>query len=222
MRLLLVEDDAMLGDGVRAGLTQDGFTVDWVQDGAAAQLAIQAEPYALVILDLGLPKLAGLDLLKQLRQSGNALPVLILTARDTVADRVKGLDSGADDYLIKPFDLDELAARIRALLRRNTGRATPQICHGDIVLDPAAHSVTLSGTPVELSTREFAVLQALLESTGRVLSREQLEQQLYGWHDEVESNAIEVHIHHLRKKLGTDLIRTVRGVGYMIDKVKDA
>lgn len=222
MRLLLVEDDAMLGDGVRAGLTLDGFTVDWVQDGVAAQLAIQAEPYALVILDLGLPKLAGLDLLKQLRQSGNTVPILILTARDTVADRVRGLDSGADDYLIKPFDLDELAARIRALLRRNTGRATPQIRHGDIVLDPAAHTVTASNTPVELSAREFAVLQALLESTGRVLSREQLEQQLYGWNDEVESNAVEVHIHHLRKKLGADLIRTIRGVGYMVTKIKDA
>ncbi|MDR3393099.1 MAG: winged helix-turn-helix domain-containing protein [Sulfuriferula sp.] len=218
MRLLLVEDDAMLGDGVRAGLTQEGFTVDWVQDGAAAQLAIRTEPYALTILDLGLPKLAGLDLLKQLRHAGNTMPVLILTARDTVVDRVLGLDSGADDYLIKPFDLDELAARIRALLRRNTGRATPQIRHGDIVLDPAAHAVTASGMPVELSTREFAVLQTLLESAGRVLSREQLEQQLYGWNEEVESNTIEVHIHHLRKKLGSDLIRTVRGVGYMVDK----
>lgn len=218
MRLLLVEDDAMLGDGVRAGLTQEGFTVDWVQDGTAAQLAIRTEPYALTILDLGLPKLAGLGLLKQLRHAGNSMPVLILTACDTVADRVKGLDSGADDYLIKPFDLDELAARIRALLRRNTGRATPQIEHGDIVLDPAAHTVTVSGTAVELSTREFAVLQALLESAGRVLSREQLEQQLYGWNEEVESNTVEVHIHHLRKKLGTELIRTVRGVGYMIDK----
>jgi len=216
MRLLLVEDDTLLGDGVRAGLIQEGFTVDWVQDGAAAQLALQTEPYALMVLDLGLPKLAGLDLLKRLRQSGSTIPVLILTARDTVADRVKGLDSGADDYLIKPFDLDELAARIRALLRRKTGRATLEIRHGAIVLDPAAHTVTVSGTPVELPPREFAVLQALLESAGRVLSREQLEQQLYGWNDEVESNAVEVHIHHLRKKLGTDLIRTVRGVGYTI------
>ncbi|TCV90313.1 response regulator [Sulfurirhabdus autotrophica] len=221
MRLLLVEDDTMLGDGVRAGLMQEGFTVDWVQDGASAQLAIQAETYSLIILDLGLPKLSGLDLLKQLRQSGNTIPVLILTARDTVADRVKGLDSGADDYLIKPFDLDELSARIRALLRRNTGRATPQVIHGNIMLDPAAHSVTSSGIPIELSTREFAVLQALLENSGRVMSREQLEQQLYGWNDEVESNAVEVHIHHLRKKLGTELIRTVRGVGYMVDKAKN-
>ncbi len=221
MRLLLVEDDTMLGDGVRAGLMQEGFTVDWAQDGAAAQLAIQAEPYSLIILDLGLPKLSGLDLLKLLRQSGNATPILILTARDTVADRVKGLDSGADDYLIKPFDLDELSARIRALLRRNTGRATPQIIHDKIVLDPAAHAVTSSGIQIELSTREFTVLQALLENSGRVMSRDQLEQQLYGWNDEVESNAVEVHIHHLRKKLGTELIRTVRGVGYMIDKVKN-
>ncbi|PWB53340.1 MAG: DNA-binding response regulator [Nitrosomonadales bacterium] len=218
MRLLLVEDDPLLGDGVRAGLSQAGFAVDWVKDGQAAKLALQAEAYALVVLDLGLPRLSGTELLKWLRGTGNTAPVLILTARDTVADRVKGLDAGADDYLIKPFDLDELAARIRALLRRAGGRAAPLIVHGKLEVDPAARRVTLAGKPVELSSREFAILLVLLENAGRALSREQLEQSLYGWGEEVESNAVEVHIHHLRKKLGAELIRTLRGVGYLVDK----
>ncbi|MCE5180921.1 MAG: response regulator [Betaproteobacteria bacterium] len=218
MRLLLVEDDSLLGDGIRAGLRLAGHTVDWVKDGVAAQLALEAEEYSLVVLDLGLPRLSGLELLRWLRQSGETLPVLILTARDTVADRVKGLDSGADDYLVKPFDLEELAARVRSLLRRSSGRASPLLTHGEITLDPAAHRTTRNGQAVELSPREFAILQRLMESAGRTLSREQLEQSLYGWNEEVESNAVEVHIHHLRKKLGTELIRTVRGVGYMIDK----
>lgn len=218
MRLLLVEDDSLLGDGIRAGLRLAGHTVDWVKDGIAAQLALEAEEYSLVVLDLGLPRLSGLELLRWLRQSGKTLPVLILTARDTVADRVKGLDGGADDYLVKPFDLDELTARIRSLLRRSSGRASPLLAHGEITLDPAAHRVTRRDQTVELSPREFAILQQLMENTGRALSREQLEQSLYGWNEEVESNAIEVHIHHLRKKLGTELIRTVRGVGYMIGK----
>jgi two-component system response regulator QseB len=218
MRVLLVEDDPLLGDGVKAGLMQDGYTVDWVQDGRSAQLALDAEPYALVVLDLGLPKLSGLDLLKHLRRGGNGVPVLILTARDSIADRVSGLDSGADDYLVKPFDLDELLARIRALLRRRSGRAEPVIRHGAIALDPAAHKVTQDGKELELSAREFALLHKLLDNVGRVLSREQLEQSLYGWQEEVESNAVEVHIHHLRRKLGKDLIRTIRGVGYMIVK----
>lgn len=218
MRILVVEDDNLLGDGIRAGLMQVGFTVDWVKDGRAAELALAAEPYALMVLDLGLPRLSGLDLLKGLRARGNPLPVLILTARDTVPDRVKGLDTGADDYLIKPFDLTELTARIRALLRRSGGRATPAIHHGALVLDPAARSVTLNGSPVALSPRELAILHGLLENAGRVLSRERLEQSLYGWNEEVESNAIEVHVHHLRKKLGPGLIRTVRGVGYMIPR----
>ncbi|MDD5241039.1 MAG: winged helix-turn-helix domain-containing protein [Sulfuricella sp.] len=218
MRLLLVEDDSLLGDGIRAGLRLAGHTVDWVKDGVAAQLALAAEEYSLVVLDLGLPRLSGLDLLRWLRQSGATLPVLILTARDSVADRVEGLDSGADDYLVKPFDLEELAARVRSLLRRSSGRASPLLKHGEITLDPAAHRVTRLDQPVELSPREFAILQQLLESAGRALSREQLEQSLYGWNEEVESNAVEVHIHHLRKKLGAELIRTVRGVGYMIDK----
>jgi DNA-binding response OmpR family regulator len=219
MRLLLVEDDTLLGDGVRTGLQQSGFVVDWVKDGQAAKLALQAELYALVVLDLGLPRLSGLELLKWLRTSGITTPVLILTARDTVADRVTGLDAGADDYLIKPFDLDELAARIRALLRRAGGRAAPLIVHGKLEVDPASRQVMLEGKPVELSPREFAILLVLLESAGRALSREQLEQGLYGWGDEVESNAVEVHIHHLRKKLGAELIRTIRGVGYLMDKV---
>lgn len=221
MRLLLVEDDTLLGDGVRAGLRQAGYTVDWCKEGRAAQRALESEAYALVVLDLGLPQLSGLDLLAWLRQKGESLPVLILTARDTVADRVKGLDSGADDYLIKPFDLEELTARIRALLRRHGGRAVPLISRDKLTLDPAAHVVTLDNQPVDLAPREFAILQALLENTGRVLSRERLEQILYGWGEEVESNAVEVHIHHLRRKLGATLIRTIRGVGYVIEKMKE-
>lgn len=219
MRLLLVEDDAMLGDGIRAGLRQAGYTVDWLRDGRAAQLALETEDYALMVLDLGLPRLSGLDLLKGLRGRGNDLPVLILTARDTVQDRVAGLDCGADDYLVKPFDLDELAARLRALLRRRGGRAAPLLEHGDLVLDPAARRVSLGGAEVELSPREYAVLHLLLENRGRVQSREQLEQALYGWDGEIESNALEVHIHHLRRKLGSCLIRNLRGVGYVIEKL---
>lgn len=218
MRILLVEDDPLLGDGTRVGLTQAGYAVDWVQDGHAAQLALETDDFACVVLDLGLPRLSGIELLKQLRHANDKTPVLILTARDTVADRVVGLDSGADDYLVKPFDLDELAARIRALLRRAGGRASSVIRHGDVELDPAAHTVCVADKQAELSPREFSLLQELLENAGRVLSRERLEQSLYGWGEAVESNTVEVHIHHLRKKLGTDLIRTIRGVGYMVDK----
>lgn len=218
MRLLLVEDDSLLGDGIRVGLQQSGFVVDWVKDGLAAKLALEAEAYALVVLDLGLPRLSGTDVLKWLRATGNDTPVLVLTARDAVADRVNGLDAGADDYLIKPFDLDELSARVRALLRRAGGRAAPVIVHNQLEVDPATRQVTLADKPVELSPREYAILLVLLESAGRALSREQLEQGLYGWGDEVESNAVEVHIHHLRKKLGAELIRTIRGVGYLVDK----
>lgn len=217
MKVLLVEDDALLGDGIRAGLKQAGYAVDWVQDGRAGQLALETEDYALLVLDLGLPRLSGMELLKWLRGKGSTLPVLILTARDTVADRVAGLDGGADDYLVKPFDLDELIARLRALLRRSAGHAVPILRHGDIELDPAAHQVHRKGQPVELSAREFTLLHALLLNAGRVQSRAQLEQLLYGWGEEVESNAVEVHIHHLRKKLGNTLIRTLRGVGYVID-----
>lgn len=214
MRLLLVEDDPVLGDGLKTGLSQAGFTVDWAQDGAAADAALDCEQFALAILDLGLPRLEGLEVLRRLRRRGQTLPVLILTARDSTGEKVAGLDAGADDYLIKPIDLDELAARIRALLRRAGGRATPVLEVGPLRLDPASHQVELEGQPVNLSTREFSILQLLVENAGRVISRSQLEAALYGWGDSLESNAVEVHIHHLRKKLGSDSIRTLRGVGY--------
>lgn len=220
MRILLVEDDALLGDGICVGLTQAGFTVDWVKDGKAGLAAVSAGWHELIILDLGLPGISGQELLSRLRKDGHDIPVLILTARDTVDQRVAGLDAGADDYMTKPFDLDELSARLRALLRRRSGRTAPLLTHGDIVLDPAAHATTFHGEAVNLSHREFSMLQLLLESAGRVLSRQHFEENLYGWDEEIESNAIEVHIHHLRKKLGSDLIRTVRGVGYTIDKKK--
>jgi two-component system OmpR family response regulator/two-component system response regulator QseB len=218
MRILLVEDDPQLGDGLTVGLRQSGFAVDWVRDGQAADNALQVEGFDLVVLDLGLPRLSGMEVLARARQRDQSMPILILTARDATGDKVSGLDAGADDYLVKPIDLDELTARIRALSRRSAGRAAPLLIHGDITLDPAAHEVTLAGEPVELSGREFSLLQMLLESSGRVLSRSQLEQSIYGWRDEPDSNALEVHIHHLRKKLGSDLIRTLRGVGYTIAK----
>lgn len=218
MRLLLVEDDKSLGEGIQAGLKQNNYAVDWVQDGDAADHALRTGEYELVVLDLGLPKRSGLDVLKHFRARGATTPVLILTARDTVDDRVRGLDMGADDYLIKPFDLDELAARIRALTRRHSGRSTPVITHGNLTVDPASHTVTKDGTVVDISPREFNVLQAMLENAGRVVSRARLEESLYSWNEEIESNAIEVHIHHLRKKLGNELIRTIRGVGYIVDK----
>jgi DNA-binding response OmpR family regulator len=218
MRILIVEDDSLLGDGIQAGLRQAGFAADWVRDGLAADAALAAERFAAVVLDLGLPRLSGLELLRRLRAAGNAVPVLILTARDAVADRVAGLDAGGDDYVVKPFDLDELAARLRALVRRAHGQAAATLRVGELELDPAAHAARFAGRPVELSAREFAVLQALTLNAGRVLSREQLEQALYGWGEEVESNAIEVHIHHLRRKLRAELIRTVRGVGYTLPR----
>ena len=218
MRILLVEDDPQLGDGLTIGLRQAGFAVDWVKDGNAADHALHAESFDLVVLDLGLPRLSGMEVLTRARSRGQIMPVLILTARDATGDKVSGLDAGADDYLVKPIDLDELTARIRALTRRSAGRAAPLLTHGDLALDPAAHSVTQAGQPVELSSREFSLLQLLLENAGRVLTRSQLEQSLYGWRDEPDSNALEVHIHHLRKKLGSELIRTLRGVGYTIPK----
>lgn len=218
MRLLLVEDDPLIGDGVRTGLAQEGYAVDWFKDGHSAAQALQTEDYDLMILDLGLPKMSGLEILKKLRGKDNALPVLILTSRDTVADRVTGLDCGADDYLVKPFALDELNARIRALHRRRKDRSTPTIQHGAITLDPAAHEVTRDGKPVNISAREFAVLQMLLENIGKVLSRARIEEGLYAWNEEIESNAVEVHIHHLRKKLGSSLIHTIRGIGYVVRK----
>lgn len=218
MRILLVEDDPELGDGLTVGLRQAGFAVDWLRDGHAADLALRDESFDLVVLDLGLPRLSGMEVLKRARDRGQNLPILILTARDATGDKVSGLDAGADDYLVKPIDLDELSARIRALTRRSAGRAAPLLVHGDLTVDPAAHLVTLAEQAIELSSREFSLLQLLLENAGRVLTRSQLEQSLYGWRDEPDSNALEVHIHHLRKKLGSDLIRTLRGVGYTIPK----
>lgn len=218
MRILLVEDDLMVGEAARKGLRQDGFAVDWVQDGAAAALALRQEDYALVLLDLGLPQKNGLAVLQELRAAGNKVPVLITTARDAVADRVAGLDAGADDYLIKPYDLEELSARMRALLRRQAGRADSLIHVRDVSLNPATREVLLQGRPVTLSAREFTLLQAFLDRPGVVLSRAQLEEKLYGWDDGVDSNAIEVHIHALRKKLGSDFIKNVRGIGYLVPK----
>jgi two-component system OmpR family response regulator/two-component system response regulator QseB len=218
MRILLVEDDALLGDGVKAGLVQAGFSVDWVRDGVAADLSLKGTPYAAVVLDLGLPRLSGLDLLRRARSAGDKTPVLILTARDAIEDRIKGLDSGADDYVVKPFDLHELAARLRALTRRAGGEAAPVLSVGDVELDPAAHRATYYGKPVELPAREFAVLHAFMLNAGRVLTRTQLAERLYAWGEEIESNAIDVHIHQLRRKLAPELIRTVRGVGYLMPK----
>jgi two-component system, OmpR family, response regulator len=218
MRILLAEDDPMIGASVRQGLTQDGFTVDWVRDGRAAELALGERVHDALLLDLGLPRKAGLEVLASMRRGGDTRPVLVITARDAVGDRVAGLDSGADDYLVKPFDLDELAARLRALLRRGSGRAQPLVTLGDIELDPATRAVRRGGEPVALSAREFALLEALLARPGAILSRTQLEDKLYGWSDAVESNAVEVHIHALRKKLGAGLIRNVRGVGWMAVK----
>ncbi len=218
MRLLLVEDDPMVGESVRQGLRQDGFAVDWVTDGRAAELALGNAVYDLMLLDLGLPRKEGLDVLTALRRRGDRIPVMIVTARDAVTDRVRGLDAGADDYLVKPFDLDELAARIRALLRRHAGRAQPVVQVGRLTLDPATREVTLAGEPIALSGREFALLAALVDRPGAVYSREQLEEKLYGWDREVESNAVEVHIHALRKKLGADFIKNVRGVGYRVQR----
>src|SRR3954471_20879366 len=218
MRILLVEDDPMIGKTLQQALQQDGYAVDWVRDGEAGRVALATggEAYALVLLDLGLPRRSGLDLLKEIRRAGNKVRVLVVTARDAVADRVAGLDAGADDYLVKPFSLDELGARMRALLRRDIAREDNVLRNGDIALDPAARTVTRAGVAVELSAREFALLAALLERPGQALSKSQLEERLYGWGEEVESNTVEVHVHNLRKKLGADAIRTIRGVGYWI------
>lgn len=221
MRLLIVEDDHLLGDAIQAGLTQAGFAVDWVCDGLAAENALAGQlgcDYAAMVLDLGLPRRDGLTVLKGIRQRGCALPVLILTARDTIEDRILGLDTGADDYLLKPFDMGELQARLRALIRRAEGKATPRLEVSGIVLDPAAHTVSVDGHPIDLTAKEFALLHALMLNTGRVLSRQQLEQHLYSWNDETGSNTIEVYVHHLRRKLGRDLIRNMRGIGYLIEK----
>ena len=218
MRILLAEDDPLLGDGLRAGLRQMGFQVDWVRDGEAAERELRAQPYAAAVLDLGLPRKDGLDVLTAVRRCGVSVPILVLTARDTVPDRVRGLDLGADDYVIKPVDLYELGARLRALVRRSHGQPQECLSAQDVTLDPASRSVQQAGEPVTLSTREFDLLHAFLLNPDRVLSREQLEQHLYSWGQEVDSNAIEVHIHNLRRKLGTGLVHTVRGVGYMLQR----
>ena len=219
MRVLVVEDDAMIGRAVTDGLQADGHAVDWVRDGAAAELALLHGPYELAVLDLGLPRKDGLDVLKSLRHSRVDVPVLIITARDAVADRVAGLDHGADDYLVKPFDLDELLARARAVVRRRAGRASPEIVYGALTLDPVKRRVEFRGAPVELSAREFAVLEALMREPGAVVSRTKLEDSVYGWGEEVGSNSVEVHLHHLRRKLDAKLIRNVRGVGYRIARL---
>lgn len=215
MRILLVEDDRLLGDGLQAGLKQAGYAVDWLRDGEAAMAALSTESFAAVVLDLGLPKCDGLSVLQWLRGRHDATPVLILTARDQPGDKVRGLDLGADDYVLKPFDLDEVAARLRALVRRAHGRPEPLLTLGEIELNPAARTVMRAGQAVELTAREFDLLHLLLQNADRVLTRRSLEEQLYTWNDAVDSNALEVHIHHLRRKLGNELIRTMRGVGYM-------
>jgi two-component system, OmpR family, response regulator QseB len=219
MRLLLAEDDRMIGAAVARGLKQDGFTVDWVEDGRAAELALAENVHELVLLDLGLPRRDGIAVLTAMRARGDARPVLVLTARDAVADRVAGLDAGADDYLVKPFELTELAARVRALLRRHAGRAEPVVTCGRLELRPATREVRLDGAPVALSAREYALLEALTARPGAILSRAQLEEKLYGWSDEIGSNAVEVHLHALRRKLGAEAIRNVRGVGWMMGTV---
>jgi two-component system OmpR family response regulator/two-component system response regulator QseB len=216
MRILLIEDDTLLGDALQAGLRQAGFAVDWLRDGVAADAALRAEPFAAVILDLGLPRLAGFEVLRTLRARDDRTPVLILTARDAIDDRVKGLDAGADDYVVKPIAIAELAARLRALVRRSQGAAGDRLRIGDLEIDPAARTVRYRGHPVELQPREFAVLLELALNAGRVLTRPQLEARLYEWDQALESNAIEVHVHHLRRKLAPTLIRTVRGVGYIV------
>ena len=216
MRVLVVEDDPMIGRAVVAGLQEQGFAVDWVRDGAEADLALAHAVYDLALLDLGLPRRDGLEVLKGVRRARNDLPVLIITARDSVADRVAGLDGGADDYLVKPFDLDELLARLRAVMRRHGGRAQSQITYGALTLDPVQRRVLFQGAEIELSAREFAVLEALMKEPGAVVSRDRLENAVYGWGEEIGSNSIEVHLHHLRRKLSPQLIRNVRGVGYRI------
>jgi two-component system OmpR family response regulator/two-component system response regulator QseB len=214
--LLLVEDDPMIGESIGDGLRSDSYAVDWVRDGAAVELATAGVAYDLLLLDLGLPGKQGMDVLRSLRARGSDTPVLIISARDGTPDRVAGLDAGADDFLVKPFDLDELLARVRALLRRRVARTRSMVVHGALTLDLASHDVTFDGEPVRLSAREFSVLRALLDSPGTVVSKSQLEEKLYGWNAEVESNTVDVYVHHLRKKFGADFIKNVRGVGYKV------
>jgi len=218
MRILLVEDDLMIGESVLDCLRAEHYAVDWVRDGNAAELALRTDTYDLILLDLGLPKRDGLALLRDLRTRKDRTPVLIATARDAVSDRIAGLDAGADDYIVKPYDVDELLARMRALIRRSAGRAEPVFEHDGITIDPQAHAAMVDGTPVALTAREWAVLEPLIARPGMIFSRAQLEEKLYSWKDSVSSNAVEVYIHGLRKKLGPNLIQNVRGVGYVIPK----
>jgi len=218
MRILLVEDDVALGEGIRTALKPEGYTVDWLQDGASALHALSCESFDLCLLDLGLPRMDGLEVLKQLRAAANPLPVMVVTARDATGERIAGLDAGADDYLIKPFDVAELKARMRALLRRSFNRPQPALDYRGIHLDPQSQAVSFQGQGINLPRKEFLLLHELIAQPGRVLTRDKLQQVLYGWDEEVESNALEVHVHHLRKKFFPELIRTVRGVGYMVDK----
>ncbi|MEW8207455.1 MAG: response regulator transcription factor [Candidatus Thiodiazotropha taylori] len=218
MNLLLVEDDEMLGDGIKTVMERRGMSIDWVRDGLSAMKSVKSVHYDVLLLDLNIPWLSGLEVLARLRSEGNQIPVLVLTARSEVVDRVKALDGGADDYVVKPFDIDELCARIRALHRRHSGQEPEMLRHGDLVLDPSAHTVTIQNSAISLSAKEFDILHSLMENMGRVMSRRKLSEKVYCLEDDVESNAIEVHIHHLRKKLGDHPIRTVRGVGYVIEK----
>lgn len=218
MRILVVEDDPSLGEGLRVALKLEGYTVDWLSDGVSALQAIEVETFDLMVLDLGLPRLDGLNILRQIRQQGKDIPVLVLTARDSIDDRIKGLDSGADDYLVKPFDVTELKARLRALLRRHSGRSQMQIAYKSIVLDPSSQLVEYEGKHVSLTRREYTLLHEFMNQPGHVFTRDVLQQLLYGWGDDVESNTLEVHVHHLRKKLFPEIIRTVRGIGYILDK----
>lgn len=218
MRVLVVEDDQMIAEAIRTALRQDGYTVEWIADGASAAAVLATSCFDIVLLDLGLPRRSGLEVLRQARRQGTTTPVIIITARDDVQSRVAGLDSGADDYLVKPFDLDELAARMRSVLRRGAGRGDSALEHAGIRLDPATHEVSRGGEPITLSAREYAVLEALMLRPGAILSRAQLEDRLYGWGTEIDSNAVEVYVHALRRKLGADAIRTVRGVGYCVPK----
>lgn len=216
MRILLIEDDRLIGDGIKAGLSKLGFSIDWFTQGKEGLRALSAAPYDAVVLDLSLPEIDGLDILRQWRQQGQDEPVLILTARDALEQRINGLQMGADDYLCKPFALSEVAARLQALIRRRHGQLQPTLKHGDVIMEPGSHTVTLNGEPLVLKAREIALLELFLLNAGRVLTRSQLEEKLYGWDDEVSSNAVEVHIHHLRKKLGSEFIRTIHGVGYTL------
>lgn len=219
MRVLLIEDDAMLGKAVQTGLQQQGHAVDWVRDGITGEAAALASDYAAILLDLGLPRQGGMQLLEKLRRGGYQQPIIIITSRDDIPERVLGLDAGADDFLVKPFDLDELGARLRAAARRARGRAAAIVEHGTLRVDPASHSVRRGNTTIALTAREFALLLQLLEHRGRVQSRTQLQDALYSWSNDIESNAVEVHVHHLRRKLASDLIRNVRGVGYRVARL---